>query len=80
MFTLHALILSLLYNRQGSPTPLDQCVFISGFRAKRVRFRLRTRIIRVAAEPLPDDPDNHRDDEIQVTQVPGVQKVCSHRM
>ena len=64
---------SLLYKINGPPARRDQCVFIRGFRVKRVRFR--TRIIRAAAEPLPDDPDNHRDDEIQVTQVP-VQKVC----
>jgi hypothetical protein len=31
--------------------------------------------MRAAAEPLPDDPDNRRDDEIQVTRVPGDQKV-----
>jgi hypothetical protein len=26
--------------------------------------------MRAAAEPLPDDPDDHREDEIQVTQIP----------
>ena len=31
--------------------------------------------MRAAAEPLPDDPDNRRDDEIQVTQIPGSSKV-----
>ena len=69
---------SLLHKKHDSPTPLDQCVFIRGFRAKRVRFR--TRIILAAAEPLPDDPDNRRDDEIQVTRVTGGQKVCGLRM
>jgi hypothetical protein len=33
--------------------------------------------MRAAAEPLPDDPDNHRGDEIQVTRIPGSSKVCS---
>ena len=27
--------------------------------------------MRAAAEPLPDDPDNRREDEIQVTRIPG---------
>ena len=26
--------------------------------------------MQAAAEPLPDDPDNRRDDEIEVTQIP----------
>ncbi len=26
--------------------------------------------MRAAAEPLPDDPDNRRDNEIQVTRIP----------
>ena len=26
--------------------------------------------MRAAAEPLPDDPDNRREDEIKVTQIP----------
>jgi hypothetical protein len=31
--------------------------------------------MRAAAEPRPDDPDNHRDDKIQVTRVPDGPKV-----
>ena len=31
--------------------------------------------MRAAAEPLPDDPDDHRDDEIQVTRIPDGSKV-----
>jgi hypothetical protein len=31
--------------------------------------------MRAAAEPLPDDPDNRRDDDIQVTQIPDGSKV-----
>ena len=31
--------------------------------------------MRAAAEPRPDDPDNHRDDEIQVTRVADGPKV-----
>ena len=31
--------------------------------------------LQAAAEPLPDDPDNHRDNEIQVTQIPDSSKV-----
>jgi len=63
----------LLCGKQNSPTTPDQCVVIKGFRAKRVLFRIKP--IRAAAEPLPDDPDNRRDDDIQVTSVPGVPKV-----
>ena len=33
--------------------------------------------MRAAAEPLPDNPDNRREDEIQVTRVPGAPKVGS---
>jgi hypothetical protein len=51
----------------------DQCVFIRGFRAKRILFW--TRRMRAGAEPLPDDPDNHREDEIHVSRVPGAPKV-----
>ena len=40
----------------------DQCVYIRGFRGKRVFW---TRSIRAAAEPRPDDTDNSRGDEIQ---------------
>jgi hypothetical protein len=31
--------------------------------------------IRAAAEPLPDDPDNSREDEIHVTRDPDTPKV-----
>ena len=31
--------------------------------------------MRAAAEPLPDDPDDHRDDEIEVTRIPDSSKV-----
>ena len=51
----------------------DQCVFIRGFRAKRILFWARR--IRAAAEPRPDDPDNHREDEIEVSRVPGAPNV-----
>ena len=64
---------SFLYEKQNPPTTPDQCVFIRGFRAKRVLFW--TKPMRAAAEPLPDDPDNRRDDEIQVTRVPDGPKV-----
>jgi hypothetical protein len=33
--------------------------------------------MRAAAEPRPDDPDNRRDDEIQVTRVPDDPEVCN---
>ena len=52
---------------------MDQCVFIRGFRAKRRLFW--TKHMRAAAEPLPDDPDNRDEDEIQVTRVPDAPKV-----
>jgi hypothetical protein len=54
----------------------DQCVFFRGFRAKRRPLFFPKRI-RAAAEPLPDDPDSSREDEIQVTQVPNALKVGS---
>ena len=34
-----------------------------------------TKPIRAAAEPLPDDPDDNREDEIQVTRVQDTSKV-----
>ena len=34
-----------------------------------------TKPIRAASEPLPDDPDNNREDEIQVTRVQDAPKV-----
>jgi len=50
----------------------DQCVYIRGFRAKRVFFW--TRSIRAAAEPRPDDPDNTHEDEIQISGIPDAPK------
>jgi len=47
---------------------MNQCVFIKGFRAKRGFPWLKR--IRAAAEPLPDDPENSPEDEIQVIGVP----------
>ncbi|KAF8495897.1 hypothetical protein F5888DRAFT_1946734, partial [Russula emetica] len=52
----------------NSPLHRNQCVFVRAFRARRILFW--TRPMRAAAEPLPDDPDNRRDDEIQVTRIP----------
>jgi len=31
--------------------------------------------MRAAAEPLPDDPDDRQEDEIEVTRIPGSSKV-----
>ncbi|KAN0106961.1 hypothetical protein V8E52_010629 [Russula decolorans] len=56
--------------------PRNRCVFIRGFRAKRVLFW--TKPIRAAAEPHlddpddTDDPDDDRTEDIQVNQVPYV--------
>jgi hypothetical protein len=62
--------------RKDNPSPtLNKCVFIRGFRAKRRLFW--TVPIRAQAEPLPDDPDNSREDDIQVTRVPDAPKVGS---
>ncbi|KAI0249449.1 hypothetical protein BJV78DRAFT_695952 [Lactifluus subvellereus] len=58
-----------LQQSTGNPSQ-NQCVFIRGFRAKRILFY--TALLKAAAEPLPDDPDNRREDEIQVTRVPEV--------
>jgi hypothetical protein len=44
------------------------------FRAKRILFW--TRHLHAAAEPLPDDPDNSLEDEIQVNQVLDDSKVA----
>jgi len=45
-------------------------------RTKRRFFRTKpTMPIRTTTEPLPDDPDNRREDEIQVTRIPDAQKV-----
>ena len=60
---------------------MNQCVFIKGYRATRRLFRIKA--LRAAAEPLPDDPDNSREDpvdEIQVTPVPDAPKVGSFPM
>ena len=72
-FAQHTLILLLSHGKQNPPTMADQCVLIRGFRAKRIP--LWTRRIRAATEPHPDDPDNHREDEIQVSRVPDAPKV-----
>ncbi len=56
--------------------PQTQCVFIRGFRAKRIFLGLYTGL-RAAAEPLPDNPDRRRDGEMQVTRVPNVPSVGS---
>ena len=73
-----ALIFSILYEKQNHPMTPDQCVFIRGFRAKRVLFW--TKPMRAAAEPRPDDPENRRDDEIEVTRVPDGPKVGNLRL
>ena len=74
-FTCHALTF-LCRHQKNNPSPLmNQCVFIRGFRSKRVSFW--TMPLRAAAEPLPDDPDNHREDEIQVSRVPATSKVSN---
>jgi hypothetical protein len=56
---------------------MNQCVFIKGFRAKRGLPWLKR--IRAAAGPLPDDPENDSEDEIQVTGLPDDPEVgCPH--
>jgi hypothetical protein len=75
--TRHALIF-LFHEKQSPSTTPDQCVFIRGFRAKRVLFW--TKSMRAAAEPRPDDPYNRRDDEIQVTRVADGPEVCNLRL
>jgi hypothetical protein len=52
---------------------MNQCVFIRGFRAKRVFFW--TKPIRAAAEPLPDNPDNCDEDGVQIPRIPDARKV-----
>jgi len=67
-----ALIFLLSSQKDNSSPKLNQCIFIKGFRAKRgfPWFKLRA-----AAEPLPDDPDDSHEDEIQVTGVPDASEV-----
>jgi hypothetical protein len=36
--------------------------------------------MRAAAEPLPDDPDDRREDEIRVTRIPGSSKVSIYSL
>jgi hypothetical protein len=67
------LMLPSSYQNVQEPLPQNQCVFIRGFRAKRTFFW--TIRMRAAAEPLPDDPDDRREDEIQVTRIPDRSKV-----
>lgn len=63
------------YEKNISSPTLNQCVFIKGFRATRRFFRIKP--FRATAEPLPDDPDNCREDEIQVSRVPDAPEVCN---
>jgi hypothetical protein len=69
----HRLIFLLSYQKDNSSLTMNQCVFIRGFRAKRGFPWLKR--IRAAAEPLPDDPENSHEDEIEVTGVPDDQEV-----
>jgi len=55
------------YQKDNSSPTMNQCVFIRGFRAKRKIFYIK---LRGAAEPRPDDPDNCREDEVQVMRIP----------
>jgi hypothetical protein len=63
----------LLSQKDNSSPKLNQCIFIKGFRAKR-GFPWFKRI-RAAAEPLPDDPDDSHEDEMQVTGIPDAPEV-----
>jgi len=67
-FCRHGLIFLPSYKKDNSSPMMSQCVFIKGFRAKRGFPWLKR--IRAAAGPLPDDPGNNSEDEIQVTGVP----------
>jgi len=78
-FTSHALTFSCRRQKNNPSPTMNQCVFIRGFRVARRRITFPK--LRAAAEPLPDDPDNHLEDEIQVTRVPATSKVSnSHPM
>ena len=72
-FTRRLLTFLFFHQKNSPPARKDQCAFIKCFRAKRILFW--TRHLWAAAEPLPDDPDNSQDGEIQVTQVPDVSEV-----
>jgi hypothetical protein len=53
----------------------NQCVFIRGFRAKRVLSQIG---LQSTARPLPEDPDRIREDEMQVTQTPDAPNVRAY--
>jgi hypothetical protein len=67
------LIFLLSSQKDNSSPKLNQCVFIKGFRAKR-GFPWFKRI-RAAAEPLPDDPDDSHEDEMEVSGIPDTPEV-----
>ena len=64
---------SSVVSKDNSSPKLNQCIFIRGFRTKRGFPWFRR--IRAAAEPLPDDPDDSGEDEMQVTGVPDAPEV-----
>ena len=64
--------------KQNPPATPDQCIFIRGFRAKRVLPWAKP--MRAKIEPLPDGHDSRRDDEVQVNRVPEGPKVGNLRL
>ncbi|KAH9038296.1 hypothetical protein EDB84DRAFT_1479590 [Lactarius hengduanensis] len=56
----------------GEDLPENQCIFIRGFRVKRILFRTITRI-KAAAEPRPDTPGDDSESYKEVVPIPSVQ-------
>ncbi|KAH8999211.1 hypothetical protein EDB92DRAFT_942199 [Lactarius akahatsu] len=57
----------------GENLPEDQCIFIRGFRVKRIFGIIPW--IRAAAEPKPDTRGNDREPEMEVVPIPGVTEI-----
>jgi len=67
MSSLRSLILLSSY-RKSNPRQ-NQCIFIKGFRARRI---FTSASLQAAVDPLPDDPDNKRDGKMKSKQLPDV--------
>ncbi|KAH9179803.1 hypothetical protein EDB89DRAFT_517062 [Lactarius sanguifluus] len=60
----------LAHRPNGEDLPEDQCIFIRGFRVKRIFGIIPW--IRAAAEPKPDTRGNDREPEMEVVPIAGV--------
>ncbi|KAH9077276.1 hypothetical protein EDB83DRAFT_1692721 [Lactarius deliciosus] len=65
----------LAHRPNGENLPEDQCIFVRGFRVKRIFGIIPW--IRAAAEPKPDTRGNDHEPEMEVVPIPGVTKIVS---